>query len=142
MVPFWLLGASHQCGVFSSKASDPCLAEFALAFFLVFRTGAALVADGLANRLNPSDIPSGPPTQVLVPGVLLLPGLAALFTGAWMLGNHSPFFPTYSYVLMICAVVGAFNGILMEAEDNQPGGWANPTKKNSGPTGTSDPPRQ
>ena len=33
------------------------------------------------------------------------------------------------------------NVILMEAEDNQPGGWLNPKKKNL-PTGTSDPPRQ
>jgi len=102
---------------------------FALAFFLVFRAGAALIADAVAEHLNPSDITSGPPIRALLPDILLLPVLAAVFTGAWMWWNHRPFFPAYSYVLMICGAVGAFYAILIEWEDNQPGGWANPKKK-------------
>ena len=61
----------------------------ALVFFMLFRPGASLAADAVANHYNPADR-----------------------SREWQ-------WPPLG-------VIAAVQGILMEWEDNQPGGWLNP----------------
>ena len=102
----------------------------AFVFFILFRPGAALAADAVANHYNPADASVGPPSmKVIAAGLLVLPTIAAVVAATLMWWRKDPFLPTYSYCLMGCAAVGAVNGIIMEWEDNQPGGWLNPKEK-------------
>jgi hypothetical protein len=108
----------------------PFLAAFA--FFLLCRPGAAIVADAVANHYNPPVGPEElPPVLAIAASLLILPAGAALLAGAWMWWKEASFLPAFSYCLMGCAAFGAVHGIVMEWEDNQPGGWLNPTVESS-----------
>jgi hypothetical protein len=51
--------------------------------------------------------------------------VAAASAGLWY-WVHLPFMTAFAYALLVLASVGAINGIVIEWEDNAPGGWLNP----------------
>jgi hypothetical protein len=53
-------------------------------------------------------------------------GLVFIVSGGLWLWLHLPFMTAFAYSLLGLSAVGAINGILMECEDNAPGGWLNP----------------
>jgi hypothetical protein len=116
----------------ATTSNVPFLAAFVL--FLVCRPGAALVADAVANHDNPDSRPTTPqrnsPVSVMLAvlrSLLTIGTIGAAAAAAWIWWHPGePFLTIYSYALMLCAAIGAVNGIAMEWEDNQPGGWLNP----------------
>ncbi len=55
--------------------------------------------------------------------------LVLLVTGALWYWVPLPFMTAFAYALLALASIGAINGIVIEWEDNAPGGWLNPKSR-------------
>jgi hypothetical protein len=98
---------------------------------MLLRPGAALAASAVANHYNPAAVSfqrvfGRLSIVAIAAGYLALPAIAGVITLMLMWFRHDSFLPTFNYCLVGAAVLGAINGIVMEWEDNQPGGWDNP----------------
>jgi hypothetical protein len=97
---------------------------------MLLRPGAALAASAVANHYNPAAVSfqrvfGRLSIVAIAAGYLVLPAIAGVITLMLMWFRHDSFLPTFN-CLVGAAVLGAINGIVMEWEDNQPGGWDNP----------------
>jgi hypothetical protein len=86
--------------------------------------GHDIIIESIASR-NPD---AG--ERILVKGwwwspVVFLGVVIIISVGLWQ-WVPLPFMTAFAYALLLWSAVGAVNGIVIEVEDNAPGGWLNP----------------
>jgi hypothetical protein len=105
---------------------SPVSGWVALGVLLLAWPGATYSMVYLGSR-NPSLEPEPPEWSwtSLLPRFLFITPVAGLI---WYFAGIPPG-SAFAYALLGVSAIGAINGVIMEAEDNAPGGWLNPQEK-------------
>ena len=84
-----------------------------------------IICEAIVSR-NPAAPKRITVTNWWVPGIQF--GVILIVATVLWRSSRLPFMTAFAYSLLGLSLVGAINGIIMEVEDNAPGGWLNPRR--------------